>query len=168
MTDGRPGLDGEELLAWRTFLQAGAGLLDRLDEDLRLHCGLSLADYEILAHLSEAPDRTLRMTTLASQVLVSRSGLTRRVDRLAAGGLVERRSCPSDRRGVLAVLTPAGEAALGAAAPVHLAGVRRRFLEPVGSGRAALTGALDAVVRAAVTRPTPQERAGLAASGSTP
>ena len=124
-------LDDEEQRAWRAFLQASVRLLERLDAELEADSGLSLADYEILVHLSEAVDG-LRMTDLAGRALVSRSGLTRRVDRLAEEGLVDRRPCLTDRRGVLAVLTEAGRDRLVAAAPGHVAGVRRHFIEALG------------------------------------
>lgn len=146
----QPWLDEDEMAAWRTFLRSAARLFDRLDADLRRSMGLSLADYEILVHLADTPDGALRMTALAGQVLVSRSGLTRRVDRLTDLGLVERRDCPSDRRGVFAVLTTEGRSLLEDAAPVHVAGVRRGFLEPVGpSRRAVLTEALSDVIQRA-------------------
>src|SRR5690606_32684985 len=86
---------------------------------------LTLADYEILAHLSEAPDDRLRMSELADAALVSRSRLTHRVDRLAARGLVAREACPTDKRGTFAVLTPAGRSTIVATAPTHVEGVRR-------------------------------------------
>ena len=127
-TDPAAGLDGEEAAAWRAFITAAGRLLQRLDAELAAATGLGLADYEILALLGGSADGGVRMATLAGAVLVSPSGLTRRVDRLAAEGLVERRACPTDRRGVLAVLTPAGRARLEAAAPVHVAGVRQWFL----------------------------------------
>ena len=124
-------LQGGEAVAWRSFITAAGRLLQRLDGELAASCRLSLAEYEILVLLNEAGDWGMRMTALAGAVLMSPSGLTRRVDRLVADGLVERRTCPTDRRGVLGVLTPAGRARLEAAAPVHVAGVRRWFLDPL-------------------------------------
>ena len=117
--------------AWQAFLRASTRLMERLDAELDPH-GISLADYEILVHLSAEPAGELRMTELAARTLVSRSGLTRRLDRLVVSGLVERRSCPTDRRGVLAVLTPAGRTRLQQAAPTHVEGVRRHFLSQLG------------------------------------
>jgi DNA-binding MarR family transcriptional regulator len=90
---------------------------------------LSLADYDVLVQLGLAPDRMLRMSDLAEAVLLTRSGLTRLVDRLEARGLVERRKCPSDARGLLAVLTDEGLRAWEEARPTHLEGVRRLFLD---------------------------------------
>jgi DNA-binding MarR family transcriptional regulator len=147
-------LDDDEQRAWRAFLQASTRLLERLDAELEAEAGLSLADYEILVHLADAPDG-LRMTDLAGRALVSRSGLTRRVDRLTCEGLVDRLPCPTDRRGVVAVLTEPGRARLVAAAPSHVAGVRRHFVDALGSqDLRALAAALDAV-RASAEAPTP-------------
>jgi DNA-binding MarR family transcriptional regulator len=119
------------LAPWRAFLHAHARLARRLDEDLRSGHGLSLQEYETLLHLAEAPDRRLRMGRLADSLLLSKSGVTRLVDRLVGDGLVERTSCPSDARGAEASLTGAGLAQLRAAAPTHLAGIREHFLSAV-------------------------------------
>ena len=101
-------LDEDEMRAWHSFLAAGA-LIDRLvDAQLKDAIGLSHPQYEILVRLAEAPDGELRMTELAGTLLSSKSGLTYQVTQLEKAALVERRSCPSDVRGVLAVLTEAG------------------------------------------------------------
>ena len=135
-----------EMQAWQAFLRASTRLMERLDAELEPH-GLSLADYEILVHLSAEPSAELRMTELAARTLVSRSGLTRRLDRLVESGLVERRSCPTDRRGVLAVLTPAGWRRLEESAPTHVAGVRRHFLSQLrDQDLRTLAASLNAVV----------------------
>ena len=118
-----------ELDAWRAFLRAHARVTRTLDAELAAECDLPLASYEVLLHLSEAPDRRLRMTELADRVLLSRSGLTRLVDRLEREGLIARQSCPSDLRGTNAVLTDAGHERLRAAAPVHLRGVREHIVD---------------------------------------
>jgi DNA-binding MarR family transcriptional regulator len=124
-------LDAEEQRTWRTVLRHSVLMLDRLDADLRSEHGIALADYEILVQLSEAPEQRLRMSELADRALVSRSRLTHRVDRLADGGLVSRLPCPSDRRGMFAVLSPKGRKLLEAAAPTHVAGVRRYVIDPL-------------------------------------
>jgi DNA-binding MarR family transcriptional regulator len=103
-------------------------LVRELDAELEDAHGLALTSYEVLARLEDAPGHRMRMRDLADAVLLSRSGLTRLVDRLARDGLLQRRSCPNDARGAYAVLTPAGAQTLGAARPTHIAGVRRRFL----------------------------------------
>jgi len=139
-------LDDEEMQAWQAFLRASIRLMERLDAELEGH-GISLADYEILVHLSAEPAGELRMTELAARTLVSRSGLTRRLDRLVESGLVERRSCPTDRRGVLAVLTPSGRRRLEEAAPTHVEGVRGHFISQLhDQNLRALAASLNAVV----------------------
>ena len=98
-----------------------------LDAELERVHGLALSDYDVLVTLDAAPGRRLRMAELADAVLLTRSGLTRRVDRLERAGLVERVRCPEDGRGMHAQLTTAGAEALSEARPTHLAGVRRMF-----------------------------------------
>ncbi len=119
------------LRAWTAFLRAHAAVTRALESDLVAHASMSLAEYEVLVQLANAPERRLRMAELADRVLLSRSGMTRLVDRLVQDGLVAREHCPSDARGAFAVLTDAGLARLREAAPVHLEGVRRLFLEPL-------------------------------------
>ena len=141
--------------AWQAFLRASIRLMDRLDAELDGH-GLSLADYEILVNLSAEAAGELRMTELAARTLVSRSGLTRRLDRLVESGLVERRNCPTDRRGVYAVLTAAGRRRLEAAAPTHVEGVRRHFISQLeGQDLRALASSLNAVLESAVSPASP-------------
>jgi DNA-binding MarR family transcriptional regulator len=131
-SDPARALPGEsELGAWRTFLQAHARLTHRLDEELRAAHGLSLAEYEALLHIAQAPGRRLRMSALADRVLLSRSGITRLVDRLVADGTAERSACPTDARGAEAALTAEGLTRLRAAAVTHLGGIERYFLAPV-------------------------------------
>ena len=118
-----------ELAAWRGLLRAHSALVHDLDVELREACDLSLHEYEVLLLLSEAPGQRLRMSDVASAVLLSQSGLTRLVDRLARAGSVERSRCLEDRRGLNAELTAAGRARLERARPIHLHGVRARFLD---------------------------------------
>ena len=112
-----------QLGAWRGFLQAHAVLVRRLEADLMAEHRLPLASYDVLVQLVEAPERRLRMTELAQRVLISRSGLTRLVDRLEREGLVRREACDDDARGLFAVLTDAGFQRLRRASPTHLRGV---------------------------------------------
>ena len=121
-------LKPRELAAWRGMLAAHSRVTATLDEELEREHGLPLGSYEVLLLLSETPDNSLRMGALADGLLLSRSGLTRLVDRLAARGLVERDSCPDDRRGTFARLTPAGRELFEQARPTHLRGVREHFL----------------------------------------
>jgi DNA-binding MarR family transcriptional regulator len=126
--DRSPGPRDPRLEAWRGFLQAHARLFRRLDDELRAGHGLSLPEYDALLQLAQAPERRLRMSQLAGQVLLSKSGVTRMVDRLVADALVERNQCSHDARGAEAVLTDAGLARLRSAARTHLDGIDRYFL----------------------------------------
>ncbi|NJC72106.1 MarR family transcriptional regulator [Planosporangium thailandense] len=117
-------LDAEEQRTWRTFLGATHLLFDRLDRELQRDAGIPHAYYEILVRLSEAPERSLRMSELARHTGSSRSRLSHAVARLEERGWVARRDCATDKRGQLAVLTDDGYAALAAAAPGHVHGVR--------------------------------------------
>jgi DNA-binding MarR family transcriptional regulator len=118
----------EQLAAWRAFLRAHATLIQVLETELVAEQRLSLAAYDVLVQLAEAPDRRLRMTELAEAVLLSRSGVTRLVDRLEKIGLVARCPVESDGRGVAARLTDAGLNRLRIASRTHLAGVTRHFV----------------------------------------
>jgi DNA-binding MarR family transcriptional regulator len=147
-------LTPEEQVAWRAFVRGSSLLLERLDAELSEAHGLTLADYEILVWLSEAPRGGLRMSELADRALVSRSRLTYRVDRLVAQGLVERRPCPSDRRGSLAVLTPTGRRRLERAAPTHVEGVVAYLVDQCSSRELAVIGkAFASVARALEAQP---------------
>jgi DNA-binding MarR family transcriptional regulator len=113
---------------WRSFLRAHARLTRCLETELVADQRLSLAAYDVLVQLEEAPGRRLRMTELADAVLLSRSGVTRLVDRLERAGLVVRERADGDGRGVVAVLTPAGLDRLREASGTHLAGIARHFV----------------------------------------
>jgi len=131
LTDSPAGLTfaETELAAWQGFLRAHAALVKTLDSELEAAHGLALSSYEVLAALDCAPERRMRMCDLAERALLSRSGLTRLVDRLERGGLIARACCDDDARGSFAVLTSTGARALGAARTTYLAAVRRRFLD---------------------------------------
>jgi DNA-binding MarR family transcriptional regulator len=116
-----------QLAAWRSFLRAHATITRTLESELVADQDLSLAAYDVLVQLAEAPQRRLRMTELADAVLLSRSGVTRLVDRMERAGLVSRCRVESDGRGVAAELTDAGLSRLRVASRVHLAGVVRHF-----------------------------------------
>ena len=121
-------LDVEEQQAWRSYLRAVRLLDEEMRRGLERH-GLSHPEYEILVRLSESPDRKARMSELASSVVSSRSRLTHTVARLQQAGLVDRRACPDDRRGVECVLTDEGFAVLDAAAHTHVQDVRTLLLD---------------------------------------
>jgi DNA-binding MarR family transcriptional regulator len=118
-----------ELRAWRGMLRAHAAMAKALDAQLEAAHGLQLSSYEVLMYLADAEEERMRMCDLASSILLSRSGLTRLVDRLAREGLLERVACSDDARGQFAKLTPAGREKLRAARATHLAGVRAMFLD---------------------------------------
>ncbi|MEO8468689.1 MAG: MarR family transcriptional regulator [Chloroflexota bacterium] len=135
-----------DLGPWRSFLHAHARVARQLDEDLRSRHALSLQEYETLLHLAEAPDHRLRMGRLADSLLLSKSGVTRLVDRLVDDGLVERTSCSSDARGAEASLTGSGLARLRAAAPTHLAGIHDHFYAAIDDADMVVVGrAMSAV-----------------------
>ena len=118
------------LRAWRSFLLAHAQVVRELERELQDEQQLALTDYDVLVQLAAAAgEHRLRMSELADRLLLSRSGATRLVDRMVAGGLVERASCESDRRGQWASLTDEGLRRLRAASPTHLRGVKRHFLD---------------------------------------
>src|SRR4051812_27100493 len=132
-TNGKPTaalreLEPAELGAWRGFLRVHSALVKALDAELLQAHGLPLSSYEVLINLEAAPGHRRRMSELAEAVLLSRSGMTRLVDRLEREGLIERDQCSDDGRGWFAVLTPRGEDVLARARATHLAGVRERFL----------------------------------------
>ncbi|MFC4145162.1 MarR family winged helix-turn-helix transcriptional regulator [Micromonospora mangrovi] len=122
-------LDPDEQRTWRAFLTASRALAETLDRELQRDAGMPHAYYEILVRLSEAPDRRLRMSELAEATGSSRSRLSHAATRLEASGWIRREDCPTDRRGQIAVLTDDGFAALAAAAPGHVEGVRRHLFD---------------------------------------
>jgi DNA-binding MarR family transcriptional regulator len=117
----------DELAVWRSFLRAHAQLIRTLEAELGAAREIPLASYDVLVQLAEAPAHRLRMTELADRVLLSRSGLTRLIDRLERDGLVRREPVPNDARGMYAVLTPAGTDRLRSATRVHLPGIEAHF-----------------------------------------
>jgi len=128
MTTHPPRTD-PRLESWRTFLRAHARVIRELERELAAEEDLALTDYDVLVQLAAAPGRRLRMSELADALLLSRSGATRLVDRLVVGGLVERVMCEDDRRGQWAALTDLGHARLRRAAPTHLRGIAKHFLD---------------------------------------
>jgi DNA-binding MarR family transcriptional regulator len=115
--------------AWKAMLQANAELLDGLDEELRSAHGYSLGDYDVLIHLEAAPGGRRRMCDLASAVLLSPSGISRRVERLERAGIVTRERAEGDGRNVEAALTGDGKRLLRRLRTTHHAGVRERFVD---------------------------------------
>src|SRR3954451_19059612 len=127
-----PSFSDLELDAWRGFLRTYATLVRELDEELTERHALPLSSDDVLVQLDEAPDGRLRMSRLADAVLLSRSGLSRLVTRLADQGLLERVECANDARGAFAAITDQGRERLAEARTTHRAGVRERFLDRLG------------------------------------
>ena len=121
-------LTPNEMVAWRRYIIASRQLLAALDADLKGH-DLKLPDYEILALLSDAPDRQMRMSELAKIALLSRSRLSHRMKVMEKAGWIKREPCPVDKRGYFAVMTAKGWKAIVAAAPDHVESVRARFID---------------------------------------
>src|SRR5918995_3099161 len=138
------------LAPWRAFLLAHARVSRRLDEELRAEHDVSFAEYDALLTIAQAPGRRIRMGLLADEVLLSKSGVTRLVDRLVNDGLVERSTCSTDARGAEAVLTERGLVRLRAASRTHLRGISEHFLLVVDTDDlASLERAMAAVARQA-------------------
>ena len=121
-------LNPREMKAWRSYIIASRRLLDALDADLVDH-DLSMADYEVLAQLSDAPDRKIRMSELADIAMISKSRLSHRMKVMEKAGWVRREECLEDKRGSYAVMTEKGWKAIVKAAPDHVESVRSRFLD---------------------------------------
>jgi DNA-binding MarR family transcriptional regulator len=127
-------LTAGELRAWRGLLRAHACLAKRLDAQLEQAHGLPMTSYEVLHHLGDAPGDRMRMCDLAEQAQLSRSGLTRLVDRLEREELLQRCSCEHDARGSYACLTQSGRERLEEARGTHLAVVREHFFSRFSEG----------------------------------
>jgi DNA-binding MarR family transcriptional regulator len=121
-------LTDREMAAWRTYIETYGDLIAAIEHDLAEH-DLTLGDYQVFVYLSEAPERAMRMCDLADMLQLSPSGLTRRLDGLVKAGFVTREPSTDDRRVMLARLTPSGFTALEAAAPDHVASVRRHIFD---------------------------------------
>jgi DNA-binding MarR family transcriptional regulator len=139
-------LDPDEQRTWRAFLTATQMLFDTLDRELQRDAGIPVSYYEILVRMSEAPERALRMSELADRSLSSRSRISHAVTRLEERGWVRREPCRSDCRGLLAVLTAEGFAALEAAAPGHVQGVRTHLFDQLTPSQVAQLRAISEAV----------------------
>lgn len=141
-------LTEEQQGSWRHYLEGTARFVEALGAVHDRTLDLSLGEYSLLVQLSEAPDRTMRMSTLADGLVLSRSRLTHTVARMESRGLVERRAAEGDRRGVNCTMTDDGYAALVAAAPGHVAAVRRIMVEALEPEEFAMLGRIMAKVAA--------------------
>jgi DNA-binding MarR family transcriptional regulator len=113
--------------AWAALLRVHAALVPVLDREVQAAAGLPLAWYDVLLELNSAPDRQLPMSDLGERVVLSRTRVSRLVDEMFRGGLVDRQAHPTDGRSTLATITPAGRRKLRAAAPVYLSGIEAHF-----------------------------------------
>ena len=138
-------LSEDQLAAWRAFLRAHSTMLRRISRDLEDEGLPPLAWYDVLAALREAPERSLKQVELAERVLLSNSGLSRLVDRIESKGLVERRSCPSDRRSFFVSLTGEGADMLELMWPVYARGVAEDFLPALGSNPCEVRAMLETI-----------------------
>ena len=135
------------IATWRLFLKTHARLERLLDDDLRSAHDLTLAEYDAMLQLAESPTHRLRMHEIAERVVLSRSGVTRLIDRLVRDGLVERDTCSTDARGAEAVLTASGLDRLRKAAPTHLRGISDHFLDTMSAAElAAVDRAMNAIL----------------------
>jgi DNA-binding MarR family transcriptional regulator len=139
---GAAELGEAELVAWRGLLRVHAALVKELDATLEARHGLPLSSYEVLRALRKAPERKLRMAELAEHVLLSRSGMTRLIDRLEREGMVGRSTCDRDGRGCYAVLTDRGAEAVERARATHIEVVRAGFLRHFSEAEMRELGAL--------------------------
>lgn len=141
-TNASAPLTEDGLGAWKGFLQAHSRLIAELDEELQAAHNISLGDFDVLAQLAEAPGGRLRMCDLAAAVVLSPSGLSRRVDRLERAGLVGRERATADARSVEAHLTAAGKRLLGRLRQTHRGGVKERFADRFSAAELATLSAL--------------------------
>ena len=144
-------LTAREMTAWRTYIETYGDLISAIERDLATH-DLTLGDYQVFVYLSEAPDHSMRMCDLADLLQLSPSGLTRRLDGLVKAGLVTREASTDDRRVMLARLTPSGFAALEAAAPDHVASVRRHVFDHLDDDQVDALASIFQAIRAGLSK----------------
>jgi len=149
--EGTANLEGDALDAWRSYLQSHATIVRLLDAELISEHGITTRDYEVLLYLAQAPGRRLPMSALAESTMLTRSGITRLIDGLVAGGFIERVSCANDARVSYAHLTDQGFTKLRDAGCTHVGSIRRLFLEHFDAdeigGLATLLGRLPGAQR---------------------
>ena len=126
--------DADPVEAWGYFLRLHAEIVARIEADLAAAGCISLTWYDVLLAVDESPAKRLRMSDIAKEIVLSRSALTRSVDRLVDAGYLRREDCPKDRRGCYAAITPAGEKALAKAWPVYRKGIQTHFSDPLDPG----------------------------------
>ncbi len=156
MTEG-PWLNEEEQRTWRSLMTMYDDLSDFIERQLRTRCGLSHADYQVLAHLSEAPDSQLRSFELGKLLRWEKSRLSQHLGRMQKRGLVSRQRCATDQRGAVVVITSKGRELIQAAAPLHVADVRHVLIDQLTPTE---MGTLGAVADKVHQRLQPPERSG--------
>jgi DNA-binding MarR family transcriptional regulator len=149
-------LNSTEMKAWREYIISSRRLLEALDLDLENY-DLSMADYEILAQLSDAPNRRMRMSELADVAMLSRSRLSHRMKVMEKAGWIKRESCPSDKRGSFAVMTGKGWKAIVAAAPNHVESVRSRFIDHLTKTEQVVLASIFEKVGGALKKDSPEK-----------
>jgi DNA-binding MarR family transcriptional regulator len=155
MTTRAPRLAEADLAAWRAFLAAHARIVGDIEAALREEELPPLSWYDVLWPLYRAPDQRLRIKELAEEVVLSRTGLVRLVDRIGKAGLLRREPVPGDGRGAFAVLTAEGEEMVRRMWPAYARTIRRGFLDQLGDGREALRETLERVSARSARRPAP-------------
>ena len=139
-------LSEAEIRGWEAFQRAYATTTHALERAAETRGGLPLGEHSLLAQISRGPETGMRPTDLAARSVLTKSGLTRALDRLEASGLIERHVCPSDKRGSLVVLTSRGRRLVRRSAPSHLRAIARHFADPLSSAELeALTKALERI-----------------------
>lgn len=160
MTETRWLTDHEQGV-WRTFITAVDGFVDHLERQVQRDSNMPYTYYEILVALSEAPDRTLRMSELAGARSSSRSRLSHAVARLEDVGWVRRLACPTDKRGALAQLTDEGFAALEEAAPGHVTAVREQLFDRLTPEQVTALGDISKAILDGLPAESVRRRGGL-------
>jgi DNA-binding MarR family transcriptional regulator len=136
--------------AWEAFLRAYAATSHMLERVAESRGGLPLGEHFLLVQIARGPETGIRPTDLAALSLLTKSGVTRALDRLEQDGLVERRTCPSDKRGYLVVLTALGRRLLRRSAPGHIRAIAKHFAEPLTSDElSVLTVAMERIAATA-------------------
>lgn len=141
-----PWLSDTEQRVWRDFMAASGMLNAHLEMQLQHDSGMPVTYYEVLVRLSESPEQTMRMSELAEACHASRSKLSHAVARMESSGWIHRSSCPTDKRGSFAALTPAGLDVLRRAAPGHVAAVRRRLFDVLTPEQVTALGEISAAI----------------------
>jgi len=153
-------LDEREQRAWRSLMTMQAGISEYIERQLRAHSGLSMADYQVLAHLSEAPEGRLRSFVLARWLRWEKGRLSQHLTRMQNRGLIRREPCPTDQRGAFVVITGKGRALIEKATPLHLANVRNVLIDHATPAQLDLLTELGDQVRARLAQIEQQTRSG--------